>query len=92
MYSGALDREYTENSVARTERWLERCKAEMTALNRQPGTINPQQLLFGINQGGLFPDVRIRNMETIAKLDLPGYALAGWQWVKRMRKCMRSWM
>lgn len=71
------DREYTENSVARTERWLERCKAEMTALNRQPGTINPQQLLFGINQGGLFPDVRIRNMETIAKLDLPGYAIGG---------------
>lgn len=71
------DREYTENSVARTERWLERCKAEMTALNRQPGTINPQQLLFGINQGGLFPDVRIRNMEAIAKLDLPGYAIGG---------------
>ena len=71
------DREYTENSVARTERWLERCKAETTALNRQPGTINPQQLLFGINQGGLFPDVRIRNMEAIAKLDLPGYAIGG---------------
>ena len=71
------DREYTENSVARTERWLERCKAEMTTLNRQPGTINPRQLLFGINQGGLFPDVRIRNMETIAKLDLPGYAIGG---------------
>ena len=70
-------REYTESSVARTERWLLRCKDELARLNAKPDTINPQQLLFGINQGGLFPDIRIRNMETIAKLDLAGYAVGG---------------
>lgn len=70
-------REYTESSVARTERWLLRCKDELARLNAKPDTINPQQLLFGINQGGLFPDIRIRNMETISKLDLAGYAVGG---------------
>ncbi len=71
------NREYTQNSVERTERWLARCKAEMTRLNSLEGTINPDQMLFGINQGGLFPDVRIKNMQNIAKLDLPGYAIGG---------------
>ncbi len=71
------NREYTINSVERTERWLERCQAELSRLNKEAGTINPSQMLFGINQGGLFPEVRIRNMETIAKLDLPGYAIGG---------------
>ena len=71
------NREYTQNSVERTERWLERCKAEMTRLNSLEGTINPEQMLFGINQGGLFPDIRIKNMQNIAKLDLPGYAVGG---------------
>ena len=71
------DRKYTANSVERTERWLARCKEEMTRLNHTEGTINPNQMLFGINQGGLFPDIRIKNMQNIAKLDLPGYAIGG---------------
>ncbi|MBR5156139.1 MAG: tRNA guanosine(34) transglycosylase Tgt [Clostridia bacterium] len=71
------NREYTKNSVERTERWLERCKTELNRLNSLEGTINKNQLLFGINQGGLFPDIRINNMKNIAKLDLPGYAIGG---------------
>lgn len=71
------NREYTQNSVERTERWLERCKAELSRLNSLDETINKNQLLFGINQGGLFPDIRIKNMQKIAKLDLPGYAIGG---------------
>ncbi len=71
------NREYTQNSVERTERWLLRCKDEITRLNHTAGTINPDQMLFGINQGGLFPDIRIKNMQNIAKLDLPGYAIGG---------------
>ena len=68
---------YAKESVARTERWLKRCKAEMTRLNNLPDTLNPNQMLFGINQGGLFDELRIENMKTIAKLDLPGYAIGG---------------
>ena len=75
--SSVADKKYMANSVARTTRWLKRCKDEMARLNSLPDTINPHQMLFGINQGGLFPEVRIRNMETIAKLDLPGYAIGG---------------
>ena len=71
------EREYIEQSVARTTRWLHRCKAEMERLNSLPDTINPEQMLFGINQGGTIEDIRIRNAEEIAQLDLPGYALGG---------------
>ncbi len=71
------DQRKTEESVARTSRWLERCKIEMTRLNKAEGTVNPQQLLFGINQGAIFDDIRIRHMQEIAKLDLPGYAIGG---------------
>ncbi len=71
------DRGYIEQSVARTTRWLHRCKAEMERLNALPDTINPKQMLFGINQGGTLEDIRIRNAEEIAELDLPGYALGG---------------
>ncbi len=71
------NREYTENSVARTERWLFRCKEELARLNSLSDTVNPHQLLFGINQGGLFPDIRISNIEKIARLDLAGYAIGG---------------
>lgn len=70
-------REYMEHSVARTTRWLKRCKAEMARLNSLPDTINPGQLLFGINQGGTFADIRIAHAQEIAELNLDGYALGG---------------
>lgn len=70
-------KEYVENSIERTTRWLKRCKDEMTRLNGLDGTINKHQLLFGINQGGTYPELRIRHMKDIAKLDLPGYAIGG---------------
>ncbi|MBP3336805.1 MAG: tRNA guanosine(34) transglycosylase Tgt [Clostridia bacterium] len=68
---------YAKESVARTERWLVRCRDKMNELNKMPDTINKEQMLFGINQGGLFDELRIENMKTIAKLDLPGYAVGG---------------
>lgn len=71
------DRSYMENSVARTTRWLKRCKAEMERLNHLPETINKEQLLFGINQGGIYEDIRIAHAQEIAELDLPGYAVGG---------------
>lgn len=69
--------EYAKQSCERTVRWLVRCKAEMDKLNKAPGTINPEQLLFGINQGSTYNDLRIENMKTIAELDLDGYAIGG---------------
>lgn len=68
---------YTKNSCDRTVRWLVRCKAEMERLNSLPDTINKHQLLFGINQGSVFEDLRIKHMEEIAKLDMDGYAVGG---------------
>ncbi|RGY99954.1 tRNA guanosine(34) transglycosylase Tgt [Clostridium sp. AM58-1XD] len=70
-------REYVENSVARTTRWLIRCKDEMARLNALPDTVNKEQLLFGINQGGIFPDIRIAHAKTISEMDLDGYAVGG---------------
>ena len=70
-------RDYVKKSVDRTYRWLERCKAEMNRLNTLDKTINKQQMLFGINQGGVYDDLRVENMKQIAKLDLPGYAIGG---------------
>lgn len=69
--------EYVKASSERTVRWLKRCRAEMERLNSLPQTINRNQLLFGINQGGTYEDLRIENMEQIAALDLPGYAIGG---------------
>ena len=69
--------DYVKDSCERTYRWLERCKTEMNRLNALPDTINKNQLLFGINQGGIFDDLRIEHMKKIAKLDLPGYAIGG---------------
>ena len=69
--------EYAKKSCERTVRWLERCKAEMQRLNSLPGTVNPHQLLFGINQGCTFGELRIENMKQIAALDLDGYAIGG---------------
>lgn len=70
-------RDYAEQSCARTVRWLKRCKAEMERLNSLPDTINPHQMLFGINQGCVFEDLRISHMKEIAELDLDGYAIGG---------------
>ena len=70
-------REYMQNSVDRTTRWLERCRKEMARLNELPDTINKDQLLFGINQGGTFEDIRIAHAKTISAMDLDGYALGG---------------
>ena len=69
--------EYVERSCARTTRWLERCVAEHKRLNALPGCVNPEQMLFGINQGGTYPDIRVRHMQDIAKLDCDGYAIGG---------------
>ena len=69
--------EYVKASCERTLRWLERCKVRHDALNAQPGCVNPGQQLFGINQGGIYPDLRVWHMEEIAKLDCDGYAIGG---------------
>ena len=71
------EREYVLPSVQRTERWLERCKREMERLNSLDDTINKNQLLFGINQGAVYNDIRIENAKRISELDLPGYAIGG---------------
>ncbi len=75
--SSKAERRYVEESVARTERWLIRCKQEMERLNSLPETINREQLLFGINQGACFDDIRMDNADRISELDLPGYAIGG---------------
>ena len=69
--------DYVKRSMQRTLRWLERCKTELAALNAEPGAVNPDQLLFGINQGGTYEDLRIESMLRSAELDLPGYAIGG---------------
>lgn len=69
--------EYSTQSCARTTRWLKRCKVEMERLNSLPGTVNPHQMLFGINQGCVYDDLRIEHMKAIADLDLDGYAIGG---------------
>lgn len=69
--------QYTKDSVARTTRWLKRCITEMNRLNSLDSTINKNQLLFGINQGGIFEDLRIEHMKEIAELNLDGYAIGG---------------
>jgi queuine tRNA-ribosyltransferase len=71
------DRTYMQNSVDRTTRWLKRCKTEMARLNGLPDTINRHQMLFGINQGGVYTDIRIEHAKQITELDLDGYALGG---------------
>lgn len=75
--SSVATREYIQNSVERTTRWLARCKAEMARLNTLPDTINQHQMLFGINQGGIYEDIRIEHAKEIAKMDLDGYAVGG---------------
>lgn len=75
--SSVASRKYIEDSVARTTRWLQRCKDEMARLNSLPDTINKNQMLFGINQGGIYEDIRIAHAKEIAKMDLDGYAIGG---------------
>ena len=70
-------RDYVKKSIDRTYRWLERCKEENARLNALPDTVNPQQMLWGINQGGTYADLRVEHMQRIAELDLPGYAIGG---------------
>lgn len=68
---------YSKESCKRTTRWLKRCKAKMEELNRRDDTINPEQMLFGINQGCTYNDLRIEHMKEIAELDMDGYAIGG---------------
>lgn len=75
--SSRADRAYVQQSVDRTARWLKRCKDEMKRLNRLDDTINKNQLLFGINQGAVFDDIRVDHAKRIAEMELDGYALGG---------------
>ena len=75
--SSVATREYIQNSVERTTRWLARCKAEMERLNSLEDTINKNQLLFGINQGAIFEDIRVEHAQQIAEMNLDGYAIGG---------------
>lgn len=75
--SSIADRPYMRDSVARTTRWLERCRQEMNRLNSLPDTINKDQMLFGINQGGIYEDIRIEHAKQITELELDGYAIGG---------------
>ncbi|MBQ1954460.1 MAG: tRNA guanosine(34) transglycosylase Tgt [Clostridia bacterium] len=70
-------RDYVSKSCERTTRWLARCEAELRRLNSLPNAVTPTQVLWGINQGGIFPDLRVAHMKEIAKLELPGYAIGG---------------
>lgn len=75
--SSTAERSYIEASVDRTTRWLARCKKEMARLNSLEDTINRNQLLFGINQGAIYPDIRIRHAKEISEMELDGYAIGG---------------
>ena len=75
--SSVADRKYVQNSVERTTRWLQRCKDEMQRLNSLEDTINKNQMLFGINQGAIFEDIRIDHAKRITEMDLDGYAVGG---------------
>ncbi len=75
--SSRAERSYVKESVARTTRWLERCRVKMAELNARDDTINREQLLFGINQGAVFPDIRIDHAKRIRDMDLDGYAVGG---------------
>lgn len=75
--SSVAERKYVKDSVDRTFRWLERCKAELDRLNKLPDTVNKNQMLFGINQGAIYADIRKEHAKRIAELDLDGYAVGG---------------
>ena len=75
--SSVADRRYIQKSVDRTTRWLERCRKEMDRLNGLEDTINTKQMLFGINQGGIYEDIRIEHAKAISQIDCEGYAIGG---------------
>lgn len=75
--SSVADRDYVLRSVERTTRWLARCKTELARLNSLEDTVNPHQMLFGINQGAIYPDIRIEHAKQIREMDLDGYAVGG---------------
>ena len=75
--SSVADRSYVQDSVDRTARWLARCKTKMAELNSREDTINKEQLLFGINQGAVYPDIRIDHAKRISEMELDGYAVGG---------------
>lgn len=75
--SSIASKEYIKNSVDRTTRWLKRCKVEMDRLNTLEDTINKNQMLFGINQGGIYDDIRVEHAKTISQMDLDGFAIGG---------------
>ena len=75
--SSRADHEYVQQSVDRTTRWLARCQTEMKRLNNLEGTVNPEQMLFGINQGAIFDDIRIAHAKRISEMELDGYAVGG---------------
>ena len=76
------ERKYIQNSVDRTTRWLERCKVEMARLNSLPDTVNPHQMLFGINQGAIYTDIRIEHAKRISEMNLDGYAVGSMRQVR----------
>ena len=76
-FQNPAPRGYVENSIERTTRWLHRCRAELDRLNALEDTLNPNQLLFAINQGGTYSDLRIRHMRQIAQVPAAGYAIGG---------------
>ena len=90
--SSVADRDYVQKSVARTTRWLKRCKDEMARLNSLPDTINKNQLLFGINQGAVYEDIRIEHAQAIAEMDLDGYAVGGLAVGESHEESTGSWM
>ncbi|MCI8294159.1 MAG: tRNA guanosine(34) transglycosylase Tgt [Hespellia sp.] len=75
--SSVAEKSYIQSSVERTTRWLIRCKKELDRLNALPETLNPKQMLFGINQGGVYPDIRVEHAKQITEIDLDGYAIGG---------------
>ena len=87
--SSVAEKKYIADSVERTTRWLKRCKDEMARLNSLPDTVNPHQLLFGINQGGIYEDIRIAHARQITELDLDGYAVGGLAVMRSFRICRR---
>ena len=90
--SSVAERSYVENSVSRTTRWLERCKREMNRLNSLEDTINKQQLLFGINQGAIFDDIRIDHAKRISEMELDGYAVGGLAVERHTKRCTIFWI
>lgn len=85
--SSVAERKYVQDSVERTTRWLKRCQVKMAELNQREDTINKQQMLFGINQGAIFDDIRIDHAKRISEMNLDGYAVEVLRWESLTRRC-----